>query len=160
MAQTDYFLKIDGIDGESSDQSHKGEIVLSSWNFGASLSTGPMGSGGGSGKVSMQSMHLTKPYDKSSIALFVACCSGQRIRTAKLSCRKDGAPSFDFLTIALTDLVVASYNADGSDDASGVRDLITLSFGRIVCTYIGQAANGQPLPPITGGWDVIANRKI
>ena len=31
MAQVDYFLKIDGIDGESTDAKHKGEIDLQSW---------------------------------------------------------------------------------------------------------------------------------
>ena len=48
MAQVDYFLKIDGIDGESTDAKHKGEIDLQSWGFGASQS-GTMHSGGGGG---------------------------------------------------------------------------------------------------------------
>ena len=33
-AAVDYFLKIDGIDGESTDDKHKGEIQLESYSFG------------------------------------------------------------------------------------------------------------------------------
>jgi hypothetical protein len=43
----DYFLKIDGIDGESADSKHKDEIDVDSWSWGASQ-TG-VGAGGGGG---------------------------------------------------------------------------------------------------------------
>ena len=35
MASTDFFLKIDGIPGESADGKHKEEIDLESWSWGA-----------------------------------------------------------------------------------------------------------------------------
>ena len=35
MAAVDYFLKIDGIEGESQDSKHKNEIDVQSWNWGA-----------------------------------------------------------------------------------------------------------------------------
>ena len=34
MAAVDYFLKIDGIDGESKDDKHKDEIDIESWSWG------------------------------------------------------------------------------------------------------------------------------
>ncbi len=34
MAVVDYFLKIDGIEGESQDAKHKGEIDVESWSWG------------------------------------------------------------------------------------------------------------------------------
>ncbi len=34
MAAVDFFLKIDGIDGESADSKHKGDIDLASWSWG------------------------------------------------------------------------------------------------------------------------------
>ena len=36
MAAVDYFLKIAGIDGESTADGHKGEIDLESWSWGES----------------------------------------------------------------------------------------------------------------------------
>ena len=47
MAVVDYFLKIDGIDGESSDDKHKNEIQVESWSFGETQTgTGAYGGGG------------------------------------------------------------------------------------------------------------------
>ena len=48
MASTDYFLKIDGIEGESTDEKHASEIDLMSWSFNATnLGTQSYGGGGG-----------------------------------------------------------------------------------------------------------------
>jgi type VI secretion system secreted protein Hcp len=44
----DFFLKIDGIDGESKDSKHKGEIDIESFSWGATQ-TGTSHAGGGSG---------------------------------------------------------------------------------------------------------------
>ena len=43
---TDYYLKIDGIQGESTDKQHPGEIQLESWSFGATNPTIPAPVGG------------------------------------------------------------------------------------------------------------------
>ena len=52
MAVVDYFLKIDGIDGEAQDKTHKNEIQLESWSFGeTNAGTAGMGLGMGAGKV-------------------------------------------------------------------------------------------------------------
>ena len=46
MAAVDYFLKIDGLDGESRDSKHKGEIEISSFSWGMSQQgSGAAGSG-------------------------------------------------------------------------------------------------------------------
>ena len=34
MAVVDFFLKVDGIEGESQDSKHKGEIEVVSWSWG------------------------------------------------------------------------------------------------------------------------------
>ncbi len=47
MAQVDYFLKFDGIKGESADAKHKDEIDVESWSFGETNTVGGGGAGGG-----------------------------------------------------------------------------------------------------------------
>src|SRR5258708_34381438 len=91
MAQVDYFLKIDGIDGESSDAKHKGEIDLQSWGFGA-FQSGTMhsGVGGGAGKVSIQDAHFGTQVGKASPKLLFACSNGPHIRKAVLVARISG----------------------------------------------------------------------
>src|SRR4051794_17608184 len=91
MALFDAFLKIEGIDGESADSKHKGEIQLESFSWSESQ-TGSSTEGGGlgGGKVSMQDIHFTKKVDKSTPKLMLACASGEHIKKATLTCRKAG----------------------------------------------------------------------
>jgi type VI secretion system secreted protein Hcp len=91
MASVDYFLKIDGIDGESTQKGHEKEIELMSFSWGESNAGSFAGNmGGGSGKVSMQDFHFTVPINKSSPKLFLACATGEHIKSAVLTCRKAG----------------------------------------------------------------------
>ena len=60
MAAVDYFLKVDGIEGESSDDKHKAEIDVQSWSYSEQQSgTSSGGGGGGAGKVSMGDFRFT-----------------------------------------------------------------------------------------------------
>jgi type VI secretion system secreted protein Hcp len=45
MAAFDYFLKIDGIPGESTDSKHKDEIDVLSWSWGETQETAPPSEG-------------------------------------------------------------------------------------------------------------------
>ena len=47
MAEVDYFLKIDGIPGESQDDEHKDEIEVVSWYWSETLNGFDPGSAGG-----------------------------------------------------------------------------------------------------------------
>ena len=61
----DVYLRIDGITGESQNQGFKGQIQLSSADFHATqtLNIGSVGSGGGSGKVQLGPLTITKLPD-------------------------------------------------------------------------------------------------
>ena len=117
----DAFLKLDGIQGESTDAVHKGEIELLSFSWGESRPsrlTG--GGGGGAGKTSFQDFHFTKLSDSTTPALFQAVAAGKAIGTGTLSIRKGGdqptdaagAPQ-DFLKLTLQNVLVSSYQLGG-----------------------------------------------
>ena len=98
----DMFLKIPGIDGESADQSHRGEIDILSWSWGMSQSgTTHLGSGGGSGKVSVQDITLTKYVDAASPALLLGCCKGTHLDEAVLDSRMATARYGGYLRASL-----------------------------------------------------------
>jgi type VI secretion system secreted protein Hcp len=87
----DAFLKIDGVDGESQDSRHQGEIELLSFSWGESQAGNVAhGGGGGAGKVSMQDFHFTMRLSKASPKLMLSCASGQHIKSAVLTLRKAG----------------------------------------------------------------------
>jgi type VI secretion system secreted protein Hcp len=115
MAAVDYFLKLDGIDGETKQKGHEKEIELESWSFGeTNHGTFSAGGGGGAGKVSMQDFHFVMQVNKASPKLFLACASGQHIKSAKLTCRKAGETQQEFLKVSFSDLLVSSYQTSGS----------------------------------------------
>ena len=94
MSQADYFLKIDGVDGEceDSDSTLKGTLQIQSWSFGeTNTATAVTGTGLGGGKVQMQDFHFTVDYGKASPNLFLKCAQGAHINKATLTCRKAGA---------------------------------------------------------------------
>jgi type VI secretion system secreted protein Hcp len=161
MAAVDYFLKIDGVDGESTDSKHSGEIEVLSFSFGSTNAASfSSGGGGGAGKVVMQDFHFVKKIDKSSPKLFVACATGEHLKTATLTCRKAGKDQQEFLKIVLTDAMVSSYQDGGSTGDVIPMDQISLAFSKIELKYKEQKPDGTLGGEIVGGWDLKANKKV
>ena len=153
----DYFLKIDGIEGESSDAKHKGEISILSWSWGETQATA-QGAGGGAGKVSMHDFRFSKYVDKASPKLFLACANAQRIKDAVLSCRKAGGGQ-DSLTLTLSDVTVSGYEIVGNSGAVvDPTDQLALHFAKIEFNYVEQNPDGSMGASTKAGWDVKNNK--
>lgn len=156
----DYFLKIDGIEGESADEKHKGEIDVLSWAWGASQS-GSMqyGGGGGAGKVQMQDFSFTMRINKATPKLVLHCANGAHLKSAILTARKAGKDQQEYLKLTFTDLLVSSYQTGGSGDSDVVPiDSISLNFAKIEFEYKEQKADGTLGGPIKTHWDLKANK--
>ena len=83
---TDMFMKIDSLAGESKDSTHKGEIDVLAWSWGASNSgSAHVGGGAGSGKVNVQDLSFTKYLDKSTPDLLLSTCNGKHWETNVLT---------------------------------------------------------------------------
>lgn len=159
----DMFLKLDGIDGESTDKVHKNEIEIESFSWGASNSgSAAHGGGGGAGKVSMQDFSFTTRVSRASPQLFLACASGEHIKSALLTVRKAGGQQQDFLKVTMSDLLVSSYKAEGSSggDADVPTDQVSLNFAKIQVSYSAQRPDGSLEGAVTAGWDLQKNVKI
>jgi type VI secretion system secreted protein Hcp len=162
MAAVDYFLKIDGIQGESLDSKHKGEIQLESFSWGEiNPGTAHSGGGGGAGKVQMQDLHFVMQINKASPKLMLACASGKHIKQAVLTARKAGKAQQEFLVFKFTDLLVSSYQTGGSQHAEVLpMDQVSFNFARIELEYRPQKADGSLDAPIKAGWDLKTNKPI
>jgi type VI secretion system secreted protein Hcp len=159
FAAVDMFLKIDTIDGESTDKVHGKEIDVLSWSWGASQS-GSMatGGGGGAGKVSMQDFTFTKSLDKSSPKLFEALATGKHLKEAKLVLR--GSSSMEYLVITFSDVLISSYSTGGSSGEDRPTESISLNFAQIKMSYVEQDAKGTAGAATEFGWDLKANKKV
>lgn len=163
MALVDYYLKLDGIEGESQDHKHKSEIEVESFSWGENQ-TGGMASaagGHGAGKVSMQDFHFVMKVNKSSPKLLLACASGEHIKKAVLTCRKAGKDQQEYLKYTFTDVLVSSFQTGGSAHGDVVpTDQISLAYSKMECEYHEQKPDGTLGGAITAGWDIKANKKV
>lgn len=155
----DYFLKIEGIEGESSDAKHKNEIDIESWSWGATQSgSHAYGGGGGAGKVNMQDFNFTMRVNKASPKLLLGCSSGQHIKGALLTCRKAGKEQQEYMKIKFTDLLISSFQTGGSNGAEVPVDQISLNFAKIEYEYYPQKEDGTLGSKVPVWWDLKQNK--
>ncbi|HTO25005.1 MAG TPA: type VI secretion system tube protein Hcp [Gaiellaceae bacterium] len=155
----DAFLKLDDVNGEVQDSQFEKWIEVDSFSWGVSQSGSVAGgSGGGAGKVSFQDLHITKPTDKSSAALFQKCATGQHFQKCQLYVRKAGGDasgaSSVFLKIEMDDVLVSSVEFEGAahgDDRPS--EDVTLNFTKIFYEY--DAPDGEV---DTFSWDLVQNK--
>jgi type VI secretion system secreted protein Hcp len=161
MAAVDYFLKIDGIDGESTDDKHKSEIDVQSWSWGETNSgTHAGGGGGGAGKVSMQDFHFVMSVNKATPKLMQACATGEHIKKGVLTCRKAGGQQQEYLKVTFSDLLVSSYQTGGSAGDVVPVDQISLNFSKVEFEYKEQKPDGTLGGTVKAGYDLKANKKV
>ena len=142
----DYFLKVDGIEGESTDTKHAKEIDVDAWSWGESQTGAsvPGGGGGGAGKVSMQDFSFVMKFNKASPKLMLACATGKHVKSARLAVRRAGQGQQDYLTFTFLDVLVSSYQTGGTE-ASGLvpLDQVSLRYAKIEVEYKTQKPDGS-----------------
>jgi type VI secretion system secreted protein Hcp len=162
MAKTDAFLKIDGVDSESTDDKFKGWIEVESWSWGATNSgTAGAGGGQGAGKVAPQDFHFTKKLDKSSPVLFQNVNLGKHLKKADFVTRKAGGGQQEYFKVTLEDVMVSSYQVGGTG-ADGVipTEQISLNFAKMEMIYKEQKPDGSLGGEVKQKYDYAANKKI
>jgi type VI secretion system secreted protein Hcp len=161
MAAVDYFLKIDGIDGESTDDKHKNEIDVESWSWGeTNAGTHAGGGGGGAGKVVMQDFHFVMKVNKASPKLLLACATGQHIKDAKLTVRKAGGDQQAYMSYKFYDLLISSYQTGGSTGDVVPVDQISMNYSKMELEYRAQKKDGTLDAPVKAGYDLKLNKKV
>jgi len=153
----DFFLKLDGIDGESVDEKHKNEISVLSFSWGGSQTTSVAGSGGsGAGKVNLSDFSIMKHYDKASPKVFKAMCAGTHIKTGTLTAVKAGGDGKPFMKIDFKELFVTSHQVSASSEVP--TESVSFSYNEIKVEYSTQ--NEQGILTTTGAvtFDLKANK--
>jgi type VI secretion system secreted protein Hcp len=157
----DYFLKIEGVSGESADSKHKGEIQLESFSWSETHpGSAASGGGGAAGKVHMQDLVVTMAVSKASPKLMLACATGKHHKEAVLTVRKAGKSQQEFLIIKLKEVIVTSYSTGGSEQSDLPLDQASLGFSTILLEYKPQKADGSLDAPVKAGWDLKHNKAL
>jgi type VI secretion system secreted protein Hcp len=151
---TNYYLKLDNIDGEARDVDHKNEIEILDFSFGVS-NTGSRhgGSGGGSGQANVQDINFTKYADKSTPILLQYCTMHKNIPNAKITCYKAaGDKRVDYLVIELKEVLITSYQTGGGDGIA--MESGSLNFAEIKYVYKEQGTDQSPGGPVEWAYNI------
>lgn len=161
MAAVDFYLKLDGIDGESADHKHKGSIDIESFSWGVTQMGAHGAGGGGAGKASFNDFHFTMKVNKATPKLMLACATGEHIKKAVLIARKAGKDQQEYMKVTMSDILVSSYQTGGSEGSNTLpSDQISINFAKIEVEYKEQKADGTLGGSIKAGYDVKANKAV
>lgn len=154
----DAFLKIEGVDGESTRSGFEKHIELLSFSWGASNTAvvGSSGAGGGAGKASVSSFRCLKATDSASPPLFQACCAGKHFPKAKVTLRKAGGDSpVDYLVYEFEKVYIDSVQWSGSSGGDDrPTESLGISFGKVTVTYTPQSDTGATGSPVVASWNL------
>ncbi len=157
----DMFIKIDSLQGESKDSTHKNEIDVLAWSWGASNSgSAHVGGGAGAGKVNVQDLSFTKYIDKSTPDLLLTTCNGKHWDQAVLVVRKAGETPLEYLKITMSEVLVTSISQGGSGGEDRLTENVTLNFAKVKVDYVEQSAKGAKGATPSMGWDISQNVKM
>lgn len=159
----DTFLQIDSVQGESTDDKHKGWIEVFSFSHGVGQSgAGAISSAGArtAGKCDHQDFHIMKRIDKSTPILMKHLCNGKHFTKAVIEiCKNTGAKEC-FMKYTFEHVLISSLSiSGGSGGQENPTESTAFSYGKIKWEYF-------PLDPKTGArggavpteWDVLTNK--
>jgi len=136
FAAIDMFLKIDGIEGESTDEAHRGEIDVLQWSWGLSQSSPSHGGGQGSSKVNIQEMSITKSTDTTTSDLMQSCCTGNSIGDVTLEICSSVGAKICYFKMEMESVLISSMSIGGNHEEEVLSETITLNFDKVEFTYI------------------------
>lgn len=139
----DMLLKLGDVEGESVISGHEKSIDVLAWSWGMTQSgTTHTGTGGGSGKVQVKDVAITKYVDGATPRLMKACCTGDHFDKGTLTVRKAGGTALEYMKITMSDIIITSVSTGGSGGEDRLTENVSLNFAKFKVEYTPQSAKG------------------
>lgn len=158
----DIFLKIDGIDGESTDDKHKKWIEVLSFSHGVSQPVSGASASGGrtGGRADFTDVSLVKTVDNASPDLNIYCSKGQHIPKIEVEFCLATGDKHNFLKYTMENCIISSVGVSGS--AGGEvkpSESLTFAYGKIKWEYTPIDHAGKAGSTTGRSWDLEANKQ-
>lgn len=159
-AQVDAFLELEGVKGESRDDTYKGKIEILSWSWGmANTGSAQFGGGGGAGKVQVNDLAIFKRVDKSTPILMKNCATGVHIDKGRMIVRKAGGDkSLEYFTIDLKDVLVSAIQTHSDANSPWLMEEVHLNFEEFKVVYTPQDNKGGGNAAVEFGYNMSKNK--
>ena len=141
-AGADYYLKLDGVDGEATAAGNEGAVA--SWSFGASNPTSVGSSGMSAGRMAAPStepapgssgaLSVTRGWDQATNKHTRQCATGQHIPHAQLKrCENGECRSYELSDVVISSVTIAN------DGHGAPTESLSLNFTKIEFDYKPQS---------------------
>jgi type VI secretion system secreted protein Hcp len=161
---SDVFLKVDGVEGESSDAKHKNEIEVLSFSWGVSQAiTGTVSSAGtfSGQRCDMSPLVIQKLFDKASPKAAQACAAGDHFASAVLTLCRAGGDKQPYMEYKMTDVMISSVQVGGTGEGGLPTESISLNYSKMEMTYTKIGTDGKVAGKgASVGWDLKENKKV
>lgn len=125
---TDIFLKIDGVDGESTDSNHVGWCDCISFEQGIRAQPGVA-------VACFKPLTIVKYVDRASPKIYDYINKGKTIETVQIDLWNPGSPGYQYLIIELREAQVISVAPSVESSFGRAIETVSFSFSDITWTY-------------------------
>lgn len=157
----DAFMKIDGIDGDCTDDGHKNWIEIQSYSHGLAQQIGGSRSSGGAataGRVDHADFSILKELDKATPKLNLVCCNGKHIPKVEIELCRSGEDKNLFMKYTLTDVVISNISPSGSAGGAMPMEDVQFNYGQIDWEYTAtDPSTGSKGGAVTTYWNTETN---
>lgn len=162
----DMFLRIDGINGDSTDSKHKNWIEVQSFTHSINQKTGGASSAQGTltgGRADHDDLSIVKRIDSATPVLAKYCCTGKPIPKIDLElCRAMGDKTC-FMKYTFEDAIISKVAPQGSSEGDDLIPLeeIGIRYGLIRWEYTptDPKGGGKTGAAIKAAWSTIENKE-
>ncbi|MCB1867695.1 MAG: type VI secretion system tube protein Hcp [Gammaproteobacteria bacterium] len=158
----DMFMKIEGVDGESTDDKHQKWIELLSFSHSVSQPTSGVSASGGrtGGRADFDDFRGVKTIDNSTPDLNIKCAKGEHIPKVEVECCLATGDKHTFMKYTLEDCIVTSVRPGGSSAGeTKPTEELTLAYGKIKWEYTSIDHKGKPGGKTDRTWNLEKNKQ-
>lgn len=164
----DIYIKIDGIDGESTDSKHAGWVEVQNISTGITLpfsnsSYSSTGGGTNAGRADFDYITFSKFMDKATVKMMEYSGTGKTAPSAEIHfCQAgDGDEKHTYLTIKLKDVVIANYSVSASKhDVDRPMESVSIAYGNIEYGYKNLEDKGMAGAEVKFEYSLKENKKV
>lgn len=158
----DIFIRIEGIEGESTDERHPGWIEVLNFGLGVKQKVSrAAGSTGGATaeRADFKPLRFTRPVDMASPKMAVACADGTHIDEIRVEVCRAAGDRFRYMTFRLRNCIIKKLITIGGGDFP--MESVDIDYGQIEWAYTRQnRRGGGAFGQVAAGWNREKNCRL